>query len=75
MLSGCPPRNAGGESGLTLSGTARILRSVLNWIWAGLFLIAFVVAALLLGLGTKCYRDTHPQSVEMGKKPARKIQR
>jgi hypothetical protein len=24
--------------------------------------ISFVIAALLLGLGTKCYRDTHPQT-------------
>jgi len=23
--------------------------------------ICFVIAALLLGFGTKCYRDTHPQ--------------
>ena len=23
--------------------------------------ITFVIAALLLGLGTKCYRETHPQ--------------
>ncbi len=23
--------------------------------------ISFVVAAFILGLGTKCYRDTHPQ--------------
>jgi hypothetical protein len=23
--------------------------------------IGFVVAAFILGLGTKCYRDTHPQ--------------
>jgi len=57
-----------------------------RWTWAELRhrfvltpeekrVVAFVVAALLLGLVTKCYRDTHPQSVEMGKKPARKIQR
>src|SRR5262249_13938654 len=26
--------------------------------------ISFVIAALLLGLGTKCYRDTHPQPPE-----------
>jgi len=24
--------------------------------------ILFVIAAFLLGLGTKCYRDTHPPS-------------
>jgi hypothetical protein len=24
--------------------------------------ISFVIAALLLGLGTKCYRDGHPQT-------------
>jgi len=24
--------------------------------------IVFIIAALILGLGTKCYRDTHPQS-------------
>jgi hypothetical protein len=43
-----------------------------SWTWAELRhkfvltpeekrVIGFVVAALLLGLGTKCYRDTHPQ--------------
>jgi hypothetical protein len=31
--------------------------------------ISFVVAAFILGLGTKCYRDTHPQPpVQMEKK-------
>jgi hypothetical protein len=31
--------------------------------------ISFVVAALILGFGTKCYRDTHPQEpVQMDKK-------
>ena len=37
--------------------------------------ILFVVAAFLLGVGTKCYRDTHPQPlVQMEKKhpPSRK---
>jgi len=29
--------------------------------------VSFVVIALLLGLGTKCYRDAHPQFA--GKKP------
>jgi hypothetical protein len=41
-------------------------------------IICFVVAALILGLGTKCYRDTHPQPpVEMAKKHlhSRKSQR
>ena len=57
-----------------------------RWTWAELRhrfvltpeekrVVAFVLAALLLGLGTKCYRDTHPQPAEMGKKSARKIQR
>jgi hypothetical protein len=26
--------------------------------------IAFVIAAFLLGFGTKCYRDTHPQTTK-----------
>jgi hypothetical protein len=31
--------------------------------------ICFVIAALLLGVGTKCYRDTHPQPpAQMDKK-------
>ncbi len=31
--------------------------------------ICFVIAALLLGVGTKCYRDTHPRPpVRMEKK-------
>ena len=31
--------------------------------------ICFVIAALLLGVGTKCYRDTHPRPlVQMEKK-------
>jgi len=30
--------------------------------------ITFVIAALLLGLGTKCYRDTHPQLPVQGDK-------
>jgi len=30
--------------------------------------ILFVVAAFLLGLGTKCYRDTHPRPVQLDKK-------
>jgi hypothetical protein len=31
--------------------------------------ILFVVAALVLGVGTKCYRDTHPRpAVQMEKK-------
>ncbi len=31
--------------------------------------ILFIVAAFLLGLGTKCYRDTHPRPpVQLDKK-------
>jgi len=30
--------------------------------------IIFVIAALFLGLATKCYRDTHPQPAQMDKK-------
>ncbi|HYR23227.1 MAG TPA: hypothetical protein VEP30_09945 [Chthoniobacterales bacterium] len=31
--------------------------------------ITFVIAAFILGLATKCYRDTHPQPpVQMDKK-------
>jgi hypothetical protein len=40
--------------------------------------IIFVIAALVLGLATKCYRDTHPQPpVQMEKKHlhSRKAQR
>ncbi|HEV3244012.1 MAG TPA: hypothetical protein VGZ31_06345 [Chthoniobacterales bacterium] len=51
-----------------------------RWNWDGLRhklvltpeekrVIGFVVAAFILGLGTKCYRDTHPQlPVQMEKK-------
>jgi len=40
--------------------------------------IAFVVAAFLLGVGTKCYRDSHPKTpaaVEKKHSRAGKIQR
>jgi len=30
--------------------------------------ICFIIAALLLGFVTKCYRDTHPQPAQMDKK-------
>jgi len=30
--------------------------------------ITFVIAALVLGLGIKCYRDTHPQPPEQADK-------
>jgi hypothetical protein len=51
-----------------------------RWTWAELRhrfvltseekrVICFVIAALLLGLGTKCYRDKHPQtSIKIEKK-------
>jgi len=38
---------------LTLSRTARILRAVLNWIWAALFLIAFAAAVWQAAVGGK----------------------
>jgi len=40
--------------------------------------ITFVTVAFMLGVGTKCYRDTHPQKLPaIGKKHSRagKIQR
>jgi hypothetical protein len=58
-----------------------------RWTWAELRhrfvltpeekrVVVFVVAALLLGLGTKCYRDTHPQAPpKIDKKQTRKVQR
>ena len=42
-----------------------------NWMWAKHAfvltseekrVISFVIAAFLLGAGTKCYRDTHPKT-------------
>ena len=38
---------------MTLSDLPRILRAVLNWIWAGLFLIAFAVAVWQAAFGGK----------------------
>ena len=38
---------------MTLSRTARILRAVLNWIWAALFLIAFAAAVWQAAVGGK----------------------
>jgi len=38
--------------------------------------LLFVLAALLLGIGTQCYRDTHPlQPLGSDKKHAQKTQR
>ncbi|HJX98452.1 MAG TPA: hypothetical protein VJ281_06210 [Chthoniobacterales bacterium] len=38
--------------------------------------ISFVVAALLLGTGTKYYRDSHPKTpIQPGKKHAQKARR
>jgi len=54
-----------------------------RWTWAELRhrfvltaeekrVIAFVITAFVLGLGTKCYRDAHPQSPDsIEKKQAR----
>jgi hypothetical protein len=60
-----------------------------RWTWAELRhrfvltaeekrVITFVIAAFLLGLGTKCYRDAHPQlpaSIEKKHARGQKAQR
>jgi len=37
--------------------------------------IAFIIVALLLGVATKCYRDTHPQPIEKRSPAIRKVDR
>jgi hypothetical protein len=68
------------DAGLAVAETRAGLKFSERWKWEELKhrlvltpeekrAVTFVVAAFILGLGTKCYRDAHPhQPVQMDKK-------